>query len=280
LVRGIRQQNRGFGIFSCQLPFDGQIDRLTPEIRDVAYHGKRRLYLLFFGHRAVVERFARALKTELQQQLIDVDALILSPRIINRPFDFENGHIDRLVGVGRLNPTFTRNDTKLLAIQPFSDAIDESIQLSFPLDRPEDSVVLTPPAIEVAPSAFIWRSNGWAEVPLGKMNLKNEIKIEQVNRDRIQQRLTFNMAITAPTFSQRGWYYLDLSFRSKIRDLTLPDWVADADLPRSKSFENGWDPSAFKGRTPGLREYIESIQGAISDESEEIGNLRILLERN
>jgi hypothetical protein len=93
-----------------------------------------------------------------------------------------------------------------------------------------DSVVLTPPAIEVAPWAFIWRLNGWAEVPLGKMNLKDEIKIEQVNRDRIQERLTFNMAITAPTFSQRGLYYLDLSFRS--------------------------------------------------NESEEIGNLRILLERN
>jgi hypothetical protein len=280
LAAEIIRQNQSFGILSVRLPFDGQIDRLIPEIDDFAYRGSRRFYVLFFGHPLVVEQFAQSLKVELQRQLIDADALIVSRRLVHRRFDLADARIDHLVGLARLTPSLGQNRAQLLELGTFPDTIDGSVQLSIPLDRSADGFGLTPQAIEIVPTVFIWRPNGWKEIAPDKMNLEYQIKIGRDDGAKnIQERLTFSLAISAPAFSQPGWYYLEFGFRAKPRELVLPGWIADANLPGKSLLENapGWN--GFQGRTPGLREFLESFRQAIPGDFQELGNLRILLKR-
>jgi hypothetical protein len=279
LARVITQQDRGLGIFSIRLPFDGQIDRPS-QPGNFSYRGPRRVYVLFFGYRPVVEQFAESLRMELQRQFIDADALVFAPRIVDQAFDIGDAGVDRLVGLVNLHSGLAKNSGKVLNLESLPDTVDGSVEMSLPLDRPVDGLGLTPSTIDIEPTVFIWRSNEWTEIHPDKTNLTYQKQIVRLeSSDKIQQRLTFDLTVSAPAFFQQGWYYLDFRIRAKPGDLDLPPWISEADLPRDFLLENPTTEDSFRGRTPGLRQFLQALRQALPGDAQELGNLRILLRR-
>jgi hypothetical protein len=279
LSQQITWQDRGLGICSVRLPFDGQID-LAAQPEDFKYHGPRRIYVLFFGSRAVVNQFAQSLRVEMQRQFIDADLLVIGPRIVNQTFDSGAAAIDRLVGLRRLTANANTKLGKLLIIESLPDTVDGSIEVSVPLDRSPDGPVLSPQMLDMSPAVFIWRSSQWEEIHPDKINLQYEKRIQRSDTpNKSEQRLVFDLAVAAPAFFTQGWYYLDFRIRAKPSDLELPTWTEDADLPGGFWQRNATTGETFQGRTPELREFLTRLQRALPSDTQELGNVRILLKR-
>jgi hypothetical protein len=280
MAQEIKDHDRAFGMVAAPLPFDGML-KVPGTQQSLSYRSLRRLYILFFGDRRVVEEFSEALKSEMLRQLIEFKSFLMEGLLLKKPVSERDAAIEHLVGCTQ-QLVMTGDKKQILQLNLVPSAAEGSMRIAFPLEIVPDSFTFGPNSIESLGDAYLWRGNRWKEMSTESLMMQSKATIEEAlvdpTENRYGRRLIFEQILAPDVFYQDGAYYLDFKFRIKPWELKLPDWIGNANLD--------WDPerdtldaNQLGAHTPGLKRFLEQIRDKAMSAHEPVGSLRILLKR-